>query len=304
MSRNIQTLIRTLGSLNYLDSRLIRPSELQLRKSQGNLDDLVESIKQNGLLQPIVVRPKSEYFEVVAGNRRFAACRSLRITKILCMIKELSDKEAYEVSLVENVQRETLDPIEEAMAFENYVKKFGYGSTTELSKQIGKSEEYVSHRILLLSLPNDVLKNVSSRQLSPTVAEELIWLKDPMRQTDLGKELAQFKLSAKKVRQVVKLVRKNIEVSQAITEVSDSTPDFGKQSHEIERKSDDVKIISEATLVFKSTLIHLDSLIDRISDESRLKKNLIGKRYLVHQILDELIRMRNDKIKITDTANF
>ena len=76
MSRNIQTLIRTLGSLNYLDSRLIRPSELQLRKSQGNLDDLVESIKQNGLLQPIVVRPKSEYFEVVAGNRRFAACRS------------------------------------------------------------------------------------------------------------------------------------------------------------------------------------------------------------------------------------
>ena len=94
------------------------------------------------------------------------------------MIKELSDKEAYEVSLVENVQRETLDPIEEAMAFENYVKKFGYGSTTRLSKQIGKSEEYVSHRILLLSLPNDVLKNVSSRQLSPTVAEELIWLKD------------------------------------------------------------------------------------------------------------------------------
>ena len=125
-----------------------------------------------------------------------------------------------------------------------------------------------------------------------------------MRQTDLGKELAQFKLSAKKVRQVVKLVQEDIEVSQAITEVSDSTPDFGKQSHEIERKSDDVKIISEATLVFKSTLIHLDSLIDRISDESRLKKNLIGKRYLVHQILDELIRMRNDKIKITDTANF
>jgi ParB family chromosome partitioning protein len=213
------------------------------------------------------------------------------------MIKDLSDKEAYEVSLVENVQRDTLNPIEEAQAFQNYVKRFGYGSTTELSRQIGKSEEFVSHRILLLSLPKGVLENVSSRQLSPTTAEELIWLKNPAVQAALGKELAECKLSAKKVRQVVKLVKKNIEVSQAVRAVSDSTPDFDKKIYEILGKDGDVKIISEATLIFKSTLIHLDSLIDRISDESPLKKAMIKRRYEVHQILDGLIAMRNGRIK-------
>lgn len=297
MSRNIQTLIRTLGSLNYLDSRLIRSSEFQLRKYLGNLDDLTESIKQNGLLQPIVVRPKGEYFEVVAGNRRLAACKSLRTSKILCMIKDLSDKEAYEVSLVENVQRETLDPIEEAQAFQNYVRRFGYGSTTELGRQIGKSEEFVSHRILLLSLPPSVIENVSSRQLSPTTAEELIWLKNSEIQAAVGRELANCKLSAKKVRQVVKLVRKNVDVTRAVKAMSDSTPDFDKKVLDTVGKEGDVKIISEATLIFKSTLIHLDALIDRISDESPLKKAMIRRRYDVHQILDGLITMRNGKMR-------
>lgn len=298
MNRNIQTLIKTLGSLNLLDARLIRPAETQLRNDIGNIDNLAESIKLNGLLQPIVVRPKSDHFEVVAGNRRLAACKSLRISKILCMIKELTDKQAYEVSLVENLQRQTLDPIEEAQAFANYVKEFGYGSTSELARQIGKSEEYVSHRILLLSLPREVLKNVSSRQLAPTAAEELIWVRDPDRQKELADEITKSKISAKKVRQIVKLVRAKVQVSDALRQVSDSAPDFDAskdQPDDVTNK--EMKLIGEAALIFKSTLIHLDSLIERINDESEVRKSVISKRYVVHQLLDDLIKTRNNMLR-------
>jgi ParB family chromosome partitioning protein len=297
MSRNIQSLIKTLGSLSLLDSRVIHPSQIQLRNDVGNIDDLAQSIKENGLLQPIVVRPKSDYFEVVAGNRRLAACKSLRASKILCMIKELTDKQAYEVSLVENVQRETLDPIEEAQAFANYVKKYGYGSTTELARQIGKSEEYVSHRILLLTLPHEILQKVSSRQLAPTAAEELIWVRDPVAQKELAKEITESKLSAKKIRKVVKLVRRDVRVSDAVRQVSDSLADFDARVYETDDENDEIKLIGEAALIFKSTLIHLDSLIDRITEDNEVRRSLISKRYVVHQLLDDVIKMRNGRLR-------
>jgi ParB family transcriptional regulator, chromosome partitioning protein len=102
------------GFLEEIKVKQIKLPERALRAEIGNLDELTYSIREKGLLQPIVVRPldNSSYFEVVAGNRRFRACISLQCRKILCHIVDLDDKEAYEVSLVENVQHKTLELIE------------------------------------------------------------------------------------------------------------------------------------------------------------------------------------------------
>ena len=121
------------------------------------LEDLIESIEKHGLLEPLVVRPiGGEKYEVVAGNRRYLALKKLGWSKVQCHIKKLDDKEAFEVALTENIQRENMTPLEEAKAFKTYVKEKGWGSVTELAKKIGKSQGYISQRLKLLKLPEEV----------------------------------------------------------------------------------------------------------------------------------------------------
>ncbi|MFC1755456.1 ParB/RepB/Spo0J family partition protein, partial [Thermoproteota archaeon] len=131
-------------------------SKQSLRSDLGNLDELMASIDKVGLLQPIVVRTVANEYEVIAGNRRFEACRRLSWIKIPCHIVEMDDKEAFEISLVENVQRNMLNPIEEARAFSRYVEENGWGSVNDLAHRIGKSQVYVSKRLRLLKLPENV----------------------------------------------------------------------------------------------------------------------------------------------------
>ncbi len=108
---------------------LLRRPDLNEKGVDGNEDndDLTVSVKENGLLQPILVRPKQPGFEIVAGNRRMLACKKLGWKKIACHIIDVDDKTAFEISLSENLQRKNLSPIEEAEAFKAYIKDFGYG---------------------------------------------------------------------------------------------------------------------------------------------------------------------------------
>src|SRR3972149_7197149 len=155
------------GFLDEVKMRKTHPAQRSLRSDLGDLDELMASISKVGLLQPIVVRPVEEGYEVVAGNRRFEACRRLGWIKIPCHIVELDDKEAFEVSLVENVQRNMLNPVEEAEAFRRYVEDYGWGGVSELARQIGKSQVYVSKRLRLLSLPKEVRAGIARRNISP-----------------------------------------------------------------------------------------------------------------------------------------
>jgi len=138
----------------------IKYSENRLRPKSG-VEEMADSIRENGLLLPIVVRPKNDYFEIVAGNRRRMACEMMRWRKIPWHIVELDDKKAFEYSLVENIQRQTLSVIEEAEAFKVYVADFGWGSVSELARKIGKSPSYITKRINLLDLPTDVIDSVT-----------------------------------------------------------------------------------------------------------------------------------------------
>ena len=112
----------------------------------------------------------------MAGHRRFQACKLLRWKTIPAMVKDVSDKDAFEIQLVENIQRKTLDPIEEAYAFKLYVRDYGWGGVTYLAETIMKSEQYVSSRIQLLKLPQNVMDKVKSGELKVSHAFELLGL--------------------------------------------------------------------------------------------------------------------------------
>jgi ParB family transcriptional regulator, chromosome partitioning protein len=161
---------------------IIKPAQVQTRiygslsQQQESIDELSRSIKKHGLLQPIIVRPINRGFEIVAGHRRFQACKILRWKTIPAMVKDVSDKDAFEIQLVENIQRKTLDPMEEAQAFKLYVRDYGWGGITYLAETIMKSEQYVSSRIQLLKLPQNVIDKVKSGELKVSHAFELLGL--------------------------------------------------------------------------------------------------------------------------------
>jgi ParB family transcriptional regulator, chromosome partitioning protein len=165
-----------------LPLHIIKPAQVQTRiyaslsQQQESIDELSRSIKKHGLLQPIIVRPINRGFEIVAGHRRFQACKILRWKTIPAMVKDVSDKDAFEIQLVENIQRKTLDPIEEAQAFKLYVRDYGWGGITYLAETIMKSEQYVSSRIQLLKLPQNVIDKVKSSELKVSHAFELLSL--------------------------------------------------------------------------------------------------------------------------------
>jgi ParB family transcriptional regulator, chromosome partitioning protein len=114
---------KVVGPIEDIDTSSIRPSTICLRSATTGIEELSQSIKTVGLLQPLVVRNRNDSFEIVAGNRRYHACRKLGWRKISCHIVELDDKIAYEVSMIENLQRYTLSPLEEGIAFRKYIQE-------------------------------------------------------------------------------------------------------------------------------------------------------------------------------------
>jgi len=147
----LSTSVVSYGVIEDLPISEIKLPINQLR-SQQNLDELSISIAQKGLLQPIIVRTvdNKPFYEIVAGCRRYLACKKIGRRKVTCEITDLNDKEAFEVSIIENVQRMTLAAMDEAKAFKTYVSDYGWGGVSELAAKLGKSVSYVTKRICCL----------------------------------------------------------------------------------------------------------------------------------------------------------
>lgn len=177
---------------------------VMLRYKIRGISELSISIKKDGLLQTIIVRPINSSFEIVAGNRRFHAIKLLKWRKIPCHILELDNREAFEVSLILNVHRHTLDPIEEAHAFKKYVTDFGWGGISQLSRRLSKSPAYVCKRMKLLELPKNVLGLISTSDLHVSTAEDLLSIDDNNRQSQLVSIITERKISSKSVRTIIR----------------------------------------------------------------------------------------------------
>jgi len=145
------------------------------------LDNLSASIREKGILQPILVRPvsgKKDAFEIVAGERRWRAAQRAGVHDVPITILEINDKEALEIAIVENVQRADLNPLEEAAGYENLIEQFSY-SQNDLAKVVGKSRSHIANTLRLLKLPNSVKKFLSEGKLTAGHARALLAHDDP-----------------------------------------------------------------------------------------------------------------------------
>jgi len=267
-----------------IDISKIKKSKFLYRSAHLELEDLLRSIVQRGLLQPIVVRPIEDYFEIVAGNRRYEACKSLGWRKIYCHIVELNDKESFEVSLIENLQRENLDPVDEARAFQDYTLKLGWGGISELAAKIGKSVNYVDRRIRLLGLPSDVLSSLSTLQLNSSVAEELLCIKGEQHKSDFAKLAIEKQLSSRKVRELT-----NEYQSDSLYHLDDVFTFYSKINDvdEITQRAFDKSIT-----IIKLAIRKLNMIIEDVEDNWIICETLRQHRNALNDQIDLLIKQK------------
>lgn len=268
-----------------IELNMIRPSKFAVRHSPSTNDPeillLKTSILQHGLLQPIVIRPLDNGFELVAGHRRFTACKSLRWRFISCKIRDMSDKQAYEIQLTENIQRKSMDPIEEAESYQKYVNEFGWGGISELSKKIGKSDEYVSHRMKLLTLPSTVKEKLVENNLSISQALEIIHVDDSEKNI-LTDQIIENKLTVKQIREIKKTMKSE---TNTILKKDNST-------------SKSLHLVKKSNLTLKITLSRIDDLVhDAHKIKNRKQKLesiefLMNLRLRIHSLIDETIHFK------------
>lgn len=146
-----------VDELSYLEVDQLQPNPLQSRGviSQDSLNDLVQSIKEHGVLEPLIIAKTPAGYQIIAGERRWRAAKIVGLEKVPVVIKETTSKGMLELAIVENVQREDLNPIERAQAFKRLMEEFGL-QISEIAKRIGKSDGYVSNTLRLLSLPDAI----------------------------------------------------------------------------------------------------------------------------------------------------
>lgn len=191
----------------------IEPNRSQPRKDfdENSLSDLAQSISQHGLLQPLLVRPLPiGGYQIVAGERRYRACRMAGLTEVPVTIRELSDTETMELALIENLQREDLSPIEEALGYKALIDEHGF-SQEEVATSVGKSRPAIANSLRILKLPDSVLEYVKQDKISAGHARALLMLDSEEDMLELAELIYKKDLS---VRQAEKLAKKKPEVGE------------------------------------------------------------------------------------------
>lgn len=183
----------------------VEPNREQPRKKfdDDKLAELSESIKTYGLLQPILVQKRDGYYEIIAGERRWRAALKAGLKEIPVIVRDYTEKEILELSLVENIQRENLNPIEEAIAYKRLMDEFGLGQE-EVAQRVSKSRSAVANSLRLLKLEENVQKMVIDGEISMGHARALLPLEDPEKQLSTAKEIVDKKLSVRETEKKVK----------------------------------------------------------------------------------------------------
>lgn len=195
-----------INSENVVDINLndIRPNPYQPRKefSQDALNELAQSIKENGVFQPIVVRKSVNGYQIVVGERRFRASKIAQRPTIPAIIRNLDESQMMEIGVLENLQREDLNPIEEAQAYQTLIEKL-HLTQEQISEKLGKSRPYIANYLRLLSLPNKTKQLLMESKLTMAQARTLLTLKDPRKIDQVAQKVVDQGLT---VRQLEKMV--------------------------------------------------------------------------------------------------
>lgn len=200
---------------------LIEPNKGQPRKDfdEEAIVNLSDSIREHGLLQPILVKPlENGNYRIIAGERRFRACRMAGLDTIPVIIKEISDKEVMELALIENLQRENLNPVEEALGYKELMESYDL-TQDDVAKSVNKSRSAVANMLRLLNLPDEIIKMLKESKLNAGHARAIVAVEDEKRQLEIARLAVKKELS---VREVEKLCREQKDNEQKKKPLRDS----------------------------------------------------------------------------------
>ena len=213
---------------------MIEPNREQPRKKfdEDALQELSESIKQYGILQPLLVSDKKDYYEIVAGERRWRAAKMAGLKEVPVVVKEFSTQEIVEISLIENIQREDLNPVEEAMAYKRLIDEF-HLKQDEIAERVSKSRTAVTNSMRLLKLDSRVQQMMVDEMISAGHARAILAISDPEQQCNAAMKVFDEKLS---VRETEKLVKSILTPTKKKPVVSNPTEDAIYESLEEKMK--------------------------------------------------------------------
>ena len=186
----------------------LSPNKFQPRKNfdEESLNELTNSVKERGVIQPIIVRKSSDNktkFEIVAGERRWLAAQRAKLHEVPIVITDIDDLKSLEFAIVENVQRNDLNPLEEAQGYKRLIDEFSYDQE-KVSKFIGKSRSYITNSLRLLTLPEEIFKMIEKKQLSPGHAKILVGLENAIF---IANKIIEKKLSVRQTEKFVKIFK-------------------------------------------------------------------------------------------------
>ena len=209
LGRGLSSLIgetKVETKTNKLSLSEITPNKFQPRKNfdEESLNDLTNSIRERGVIQPIIVRKSDDKYEIIAGERRWLAARKAGLHEIPVVVTDADDLKSLEFAIVENVQRHDLNPLEEALGYKRLIDEFSYDQE-KVSKFIGKSRSYITNTLRLLNLPSDVLKLVEEKKITAGHAKILVGLDNA---SFIASKIIEKKLSVRQTENFVKIFKK------------------------------------------------------------------------------------------------
>lgn len=200
----------------YVQTELVKPNPFQPREyfDDQSLEELTQSIKEKGVIQPIIVRRKGDIYELIAGERRLRACKSLGLNEIPVIIKDVEDKDSLEISLIENIQRQELNPIEEARAYQYLIDKFAV-SQEKIGEVLGKARVTIANTLRLLKLPQEIQAEIRNGRLSFAHGRALLEIDDLNQQRKLAQEVISKGLSVRELETLLKTHRPRVSKQRA-----------------------------------------------------------------------------------------
>ncbi len=200
----------------------LRPNVFQPRKGfdERSIEELAQSIKENGIIQPIVVRKNGAEYEIIAGERRWRAAQRVGLSSVPIIIKDVTDRQVLELALVENLQREDLNPIDEANAYDQLISDFGL-THEEISARIGKERSTITNQLRLLKLPEEVKQALISGEITAGHARALLGMSSSIKAKDVLDAIKKERLSVRKTEKLVQKLSSQKEKSARLI-----IPDF------------------------------------------------------------------------------
>ncbi|OLS02708.1 ParB/RepB/Spo0J family partition protein [Tissierella creatinophila] len=213
------------GKIKYISLDNIKAKKDQPRKEfeKSSIKELSNSIKVHGVIQPILLRKKDDMYEIIAGERRFRASKLANLEEIPAIVLDAKDEEVAKLALIENIQREDLNPIEESIAYKNLMEDFNL-KQDELAETIGKSRSYITNSLRLLNLDQRVIDYLYNGELTQGHGKVLLGIKDKKAQVELAKRIIETGLNVRSTEEEVKKVKqdKNISTKKKTSNKKDS----------------------------------------------------------------------------------